>query len=124
MKHVFDIRSLEIENAFSFQMHLVQEPQPTQLSTKKRKQVNTPQTTTIYTLPAVCSMIQSAHQAAAPLAVRAYNEFSLKERHSQHARQRTDLEEGFTSITLVAANVLFPAHVVLTVHSSIKTAVH
>ena len=125
MKHVFDIRSLGIENAISFQMHSVQEPQPTQVSTKKREpeiQNDTPQAELTSLLKIAYSTTSLAKATAAPLAAPPSLKFSLNQRHSQHARQRSTTEEGFTSVTLVAANVLFPTHVVLTVHRSIQAA--
>ena len=48
------------------------------------------------------------------------NDFSLKKQHSQHARQRTPMEEGFTSLTRITANVLFHALVPLTVQRQIR----
>ena len=49
--------------------------------------------------------------------------FLLKKQLSQHARQRINAEEEYTSVTLLMANVLFFTHAVLTVHRSIQEVI-
>ena len=75
----------------------------------------------MFTFRTVCSMIaRVVHEEVLFHAKTALqSECSLKKQRSQHARQRTTTEEGFTS---VRANVLFPTHVVLTVHRRVQAA--
>ena len=51
------------------------------------------------------------------------NILSSKKQHSRRARQGATMEEGFSSVTRIMANVFFSTHVVLTVHRSVQTVV-
>ena len=81
-----------------------------------------------FTFRTVCSMIARVVQQEVLFHAKTalLSECSLKQRRSQHARQRaTKEEEGFTFLTCIKANVLFPTHVFLTVHCSIQAeAIH
>ena len=85
-------------------------------------QVHLFQVRAMFAFRTVCSMIVQVVQTAALLhrAAQALAECSSKKQHSRHARQQVDMEEEFSSLTLIMASVLFFARVALTVHHSIQ----
>ena len=121
MAEILQILTLITQNMPRFQTYSAPAATRIALPTlSAQERIDSPQAKQTHTLQTVYSSIAQAAQTVVPCTVQVpSNEFLLKKQHSQHAKQRTPKEEGFSSITRITANVLFPAHAVLDAHATL-----